>query len=302
MDREQLETFATVVEECSFEKAAALLHVSRGAVSQRIKALEESLGAVLLVRDKPVVPTARGEILLRHVKALKLLESASLGELMPEAAHEPAHVAIAVNADSLATWFPRVLWPLLQEHRMAVEVVTQDQDHTLAKLARGEVIGCISTEPTPASGFVAEPLGSMEYRCYATHRFARQHFPQGLTLHDALNTPAVLFNRQDSLHDDFLASVFGFRVEKYMRHYLPASSALLEGIVAGIGYGLVPSMQVTGAHADALVDLSPQRPVTVALYWHHWSAEPPQARTMTECVLKEAARALTPLRQAAEQA
>lgn len=295
MDRDQLETFATIVEAQSFEKAATLLNISRGAVSQRIKALEESLSTILLVREKPVVPTVQGKILLRHVKALRLLEDASLNELMPSAERSPVQIAIAVNADSLATWFPKVLWSLLREHRVAIEVITDDQDHTQERLARGEVIGCISTEPNPATGFTAEPLGCMEYRCYATREFAATHFSQGIALRDALRAPAVLFNRKDSLHDDFLASVFGFRIERYTKHYLPAPLTLLEGVVAGIGYGLLPSVQVVGQYANDLVNLVPDQAVTVALYWHHWTAEPTQSKAITQLVLKEAASALIPI-------
>jgi LysR family transcriptional regulator, chromosome initiation inhibitor len=295
MDREQLETFATIVEVQSFEKAAAVLNISRGAVSQRIKALEEALSTVLIVRDKPVAPTARGEIVLRHVQALRLLEDASLAELRPGADRAPVLLAIAVNADSLATWFPNVLWPLLKENRVALEVVTDDQDHTLVCLARGEVIGCISTEEKPATGFVAEPLGTMEYRCYATHAFAAHHFPQGLSVQAALRAPAVLFNRKDSLHDDFLKDLFGFAVEKYTRHYLPAPVTLLEGITAGIGYGLVPSVQVVGPYADQLIELAPGKPVDVALYWHHWAAEPPLSQAITKLVLEQASRHLVQL-------
>jgi LysR family transcriptional regulator (chromosome initiation inhibitor) len=39
LDRDQLETFATVVEQQSFDRAATALSITRGAVSQRIKAL-----------------------------------------------------------------------------------------------------------------------------------------------------------------------------------------------------------------------------------------------------------------------
>lgn len=295
MDRDQLETFAAIVEMQSFEKAAARLNISRGAVSQRIKALEESLSSVLLVRVKPVVPTARGEILLRHVKAMQLLEDASLAELMPGTERMAVQIAIAVNADSLATWFPTVLWPLLHEQCLALEVVADDQDHTLLRLARGEVIGCISTAASPASGFIAEPLGCMEYRCYATHLFANKHFPRGITVRDILKAPALLFNRKDSLHDAFLADFFGFRVEKYTKHYLPASTTLLDGVAAGVGYGLVPSMQVIDHYTSKLVDLVPDRPMMVPLYWHHWVAEPPQSKKITEIVRAKAAEALMPV-------
>lgn len=295
MDRDQLETFATVVEARSFERAAALLNVSRGAVSQRIRALEQSLSSVLLVRDTPVVPTARGELLLRHVHALRLMEDSTLAALMPVEGRAPVQIAIAVNADSLATWFPSVLWALLRDHRLAIEVVVDDQDHTLQRLARGEVTGCISTRANPATGFVAEPLGCMEYRCYAARVLAQRCFPKGFTVHGALQAPAVLFDRKDSLHDEFLSALLGFRLERYNRHYLPSPQALLDGIAQGIGYGVVPCAQVVGPLADALVDLAPQHPLQVELYWHHWSAEPPQSRTITDQVLQEAGRALGPV-------
>ena len=61
LDRDQLETFATVAEQQSFERAATALNVTRGAVSQRVKALEESLSTILLLRDKPVTPTPAGD-------------------------------------------------------------------------------------------------------------------------------------------------------------------------------------------------------------------------------------------------
>ena len=294
LDRDQLETFATVSEEQSFERAAIILNVTRGAVSQRIRGLEESLATVLLVRDKPVVPTPAGEVLLRHVKALRMLEAATLRELLPSAtALAPVSLAIAVNADSLATWFPAVLHQLLLARQIALEVVTDDQDHTSARLIRGEVVGCVSTDAKSASGFLAEPLGAMEYRCYASPTFAREFLPQGLTAAAVLASPAVLFNRKDSLHDEFLQRHFGFAIDRYAKHYLPSPVALLDGIVIGLGYGLIPSQQA-GRHAVAglLIEMAAAEPVLVNLYWHHWDIEPPLAQNITRLVVSEARRQL----------
>ncbi|WP_428424393.1 HTH-type transcriptional regulator ArgP [Methylibium sp.] len=296
LDRDQLETFATVAEEQSFERAASVLNVTRGAVSQRIKALEESLATVLLLREKPITPTPAGEILLRHVKALRMLEGAALQELMPTPKpHAPVSMAIAVNADSLATWFPLVLQKLLLERRVALEVVTDDQDHTSARLARGEVVGCISTGARAAAGFLADCLGAMEYRCYANPAFAHEFFPEGLTVPAVLAAPAVLYNRKDSLHDEFLQRRFGFSIESYARHYLPSPLTLLEGIGMGVGYGLVPNSQARSLVDDGrLVDIAPDEPVMVDLYWHHWDLEPSLAREITTLVVSEARRQLLP--------
>jgi LysR family transcriptional regulator (chromosome initiation inhibitor) len=303
LDRDQLETFATVAEVQSFERAAALLNITRGAVSQRIKSLEESLTTVLLVREKPIAPTAAGEVLLRHVKALRLLEGATISELKPQAGPRlPVPLSIAVNADSLATWFPRALWELLLRRQVALEIVTDDQDHTSGRLARGEVIGCISTDAKPATGFLAECLGAMEYRCYATPAFAVEYFPNGLNVQAVLTAPAILFNRKDSLHDDFLKRQFGFAVDRYPRHYLPSPMTLLEGVAVGIGYGLVPSLQAaTAAERGELVDLAPGDPVLVDLYWHHWELEPPLSREITDLVVNHAKTQLLP-REASQAA
>ena len=288
LDRDQLETFATIVELRSFERAAGALRITRGAVSQRIKALEQSLAAVLLVRDKPVVATPAGETLLRHVQALRILEGSTLRELGPHAgAGELVPMAVSVNADSLATWFRGVLWTLLRERGVALEVIVDDLDHTAARLARGQVVGCVSSDATPASGFAAQPLGEMEYRCYASPSFADEFFVGGLALPAVLAVPTVLFDRKDSLHDRYLTQCFGFAVDRYPRHYLPSPNALMEAIEQGVGYGLLPSRQAASRVADGLlVELAPHLAVPVPLYWHHWAFEPPLCKALTKLIVE----------------
>lgn len=290
LDRDQLETFATVAEEQSFERAANMLNITRGAVSQRIKALEASLTAVLLVRNRPVVPTPAGKVLLRHVKSLRMFEASVRQDISPTPRPmSPVSLAIAVNADSLATWFPDVLKELLLKRLIALEVVIDDQAHTSARLARGEVIGCVSMDARPAAGFVADYLGSMEYRCYAAPSFVAEFFPEGLNIPGVLAAPAVLFNRKDSLHDDFLKRQFGFAVDHYAKHYLPSPELLLEGVCMGAGYGLVPSSQAIPRVNDGrLVELTTTAPVTVDLHWHHWGLEPPFAADVTALIISVA--------------
>lgn len=300
LDREQIETFVTVVDERSFGRAAAVLNITRGAVSHRIKALETSLATVLLVRDKPIMPTAAGEILMHYVRSLRLLEQASLAQLMPQVSSAgPVPLAIAVNADSLATWISPLLWPLLADRRIALEVIADDQSHTLRRLARGEVTGCVSTESKPVEGFVADRLGAMEYRCYASTAFARAWCSPQLSIATVLKAPAILFDRKDSLHDGFLARVFGFSVERYPKHYLPSPEALLEAVTNDVGYALLPTIQVRSKAenaapdaATALVDLAPDHPTLVPLYWHHWRSEPPLSQEITRLVVEGARCAL----------
>ncbi|HEX9497612.1 MAG TPA: LysR family transcriptional regulator, partial [Mycobacterium sp.] len=72
---------AAVIERGSFDAAAERLHVTPSAVSQRIKALEQRVGQVLVVREKPCTATAAGVPLLRLAAQTALLESEALAEM-----------------------------------------------------------------------------------------------------------------------------------------------------------------------------------------------------------------------------
>ncbi len=78
LDYAALRAVAFVVQTGSFEKAAGLLGVTSSAVSQRVKQLEERLGAVLIARGNPCTATETGEWLCRHMENVGMLE----GELL----------------------------------------------------------------------------------------------------------------------------------------------------------------------------------------------------------------------------
>lgn len=294
LDRAQLEAFSAVVQHGSFERAATALNVTRGAISQRIKALEEALSALLVVREKPVVATRKGDILLRHIRALKTLEDDTINAILPKPQERaPVPIAIAVNADSLSTWFGPLVAQLLSQFKIALEIVSDDQDHTFSRLAKGEVMGCVSSAPEAMSGFEATPLGAMHYLCVATPEFRQKHFPNGMSIAAALAAPALLFDRKDALHDQYLEQLFGIKVAKYTRHYLPSPTALQKGICAGLGYAMAPGLRIAPLLATGqLVELTPSYKVSVPLYWHHWQMELPLAQAMTRTITAHARQML----------
>ena len=74
LDYTSLRALAAVTRTGSFDAAAAELGVTPSAVSQRIKALEEQMGAILVVRAQPCTATEAGARLVRHVDEVRLLE------------------------------------------------------------------------------------------------------------------------------------------------------------------------------------------------------------------------------------
>ena len=291
LDARQLETLAAVIEGGSFGAAAKALSLTLAAVSLRIKSLEEALGQRLLVRGKQVRATPAGQALIGHVKQLRLME-ADLMAGLPGAGSSTAarmqSLSVAVNADSLASWFLPGVAPALQQHRLLLDVVVDDQDHTHDALASGDVTGCVTTLAQALRGCVAEPLGIMRYRCVASPGLLAQW---GSAIpHRMLRSPAVIFNRKDALQDAWLAQHFDLRDTLYPRHFVPAVDAFELALELGLGWGMVPDLLLhhrTGR--KPLQEVVPERPVDVVLYWQHWAREPLAAQRLTQAI-KQAAR------------
>jgi LysR family transcriptional regulator (chromosome initiation inhibitor) len=297
LDHRQLEAFNAVVEHGSFRAAAAALSLTLAAVSLRIKSLEESLGQRLLVRGKAVRATAAGQALLAHVRQVRLMEADLLGGLQGggEAADAWQSLSVAINADSAAGWFLHGVAPLLQRHRLLLEIVIDDQDHTHDLLKSGDVIGCVSTLAEPMRGCVAEPLGVMRYRCVAAPAVAQRcRSSRGaVSVHQLLAQPAIIFNRKDALQDAFLLQHFGLKQPNYPRHYAPAVDAFETAIELGLGWGMVPEQHL--ARRPGLQELLPGATVDVTLYWQHWTREPLSAQRLTQAVKAAAHAALPPV-------
>jgi LysR family transcriptional regulator (chromosome initiation inhibitor) len=291
LDYRALAVLDAVASQGSFEKAALALGISQSAVSQRIKALEDASGRLLIVRGQPAVPTGLGQRLVSHHRNVKLMEAAldiDLGNStsMPE-------IALAVDPASLATWFPMSLQPLLSPPRCQLNVQVASQDMALHLVREGSVFGAIAaaTEHAgePASGPEVTALGRMRYVCVATPAFAGHWFGDGFSLAAARLAPAVVSDLD--LMGRFLHEVLDLQ-GPFPHHTLPLSAAS-ECIYGSLGYGLMPLAQVGSALAnDRLVDLAPGRGMEVALNWHAWNLDTPFTRALSEQVIATARRYL----------
>jgi len=294
LDARQLDALAAVMEHGSFGAAAKALSLSLAAVSLRIKSLEDTMGQRLLVRGKQVAATPAGQSLLGHVRQVRLMESDLLGSLHgsgPAHAHRLQRLSVAVNADSLSSWFLPGVAPVLQQHGLLLDIVVDDQDHTHDALKSGDVTGCVTTLAQAMRGCVAEPLGTMRYRCMAAPELIAQW---GAALpHGMLRTPAVIFNRKDAMQDAFLAQHFQLRDALYPRHFVPGVDAFETALELGMGWGMVPDLLLAKrGNRPALAEVMPGRTVEVVLYWQHWTRESVAAQRLTQAVKQSARRHL----------
>ena len=292
LDPRQCEAVAAVVESGSFEQAAALLHITPSAVSQRVRALETALGTPLVVRSRPCRATPAGRRLLQYLRRAQSLEDDLRSDFAgTEAA--PVGITIAVNNDSLASWFLPALAPFAMRENVLLDLILDNQDHTYNLLEGGRALGCVSTEEKPMRGCVAEPLGVMRYRCMASPDFRARWFAKGMTRTALAQAPVVVFDRKDRLQADYLLKHHGLPDNAWPQHTIPASEPYMQAIVLGLGWGMLPELQMRELHkCGALVDLAPQRPTDVALYWHAWKLQSPRMERLSRELVGEARRLL----------
>jgi LysR family transcriptional regulator, chromosome initiation inhibitor len=296
LDPKQLEAFAATVQTGTLAAAAKQLRLTLAAVSIRIKALEAQLGQRLLVRGKTAQATRAGQVLLAHISRTRLLE-ADLAERLSSPQDDAQWLAltVAVNADSLASWFLNGVQATLHQHRLLLHSVVDDQERTLSWLQNGDVLGCVTELPKPLRGCMAQPLGTMRYHCLGSPAIAKhlRSLKRKSQAPALLQIPALCFNAKDHLQDRFLAEAFDLREASYPRHYFPAGDAYHLAMVQGLGWGLQADVQMRlqwrgEIEAGRLVDLFPGQFVDVPLYWHHWSQESAQAARLTAAVIEAA--------------
>lgn len=297
LDYSALSALVAVIREGSFERAAQTLFVTPSAVSQRIRSLEERVGCALVVRGQPCRPTETGRRLCQHVDRVRLLEQELQGALPALAPEGLTRVAlpIAVNADSLATWFAPAVGAFAAAAPVLVELVVDDQDHTATWLRSGAVLAAVTGTARPPAGFNSRALGAMRYVAAASPAYVAQHFANGVGAGSLARAPSLVFNAKDDLQARWVRLLCHREVE-LPRHTLPSAHAFVTAALAGMGWGLHPHELIAPLLVSGeLVELVPDTALDVPLYWQHARAASSLIEGLSREVVVAAARALQPL-------
>jgi LysR family transcriptional regulator (chromosome initiation inhibitor) len=291
-DPAQLAALAAIHRRGSFELAAADLHVTPSAISQRLKALEETTGTLLIRRGQPCTATPTGLRLIRHHDEIALLDR-QLAEDLPRLTGGPLPLRLAVNADSLATW---VIPALAATEGFLFDLVIDDQDVSQDWLKRGEVVAAITAHPGPLQGCDTLPLGALRYRATASPAFVAQWFPQGVTPQALAAAPTLTFSDKDRLQEQWATRLTGDTSRAALpTHRMASSQAFVDACLCGLGWGMNPEALVAPHLASgALVELAPDTPLDVALHWQFTRLAAPALRPLTQAIRTQAARVLVP--------
>lgn len=242
LDYRGIEALYTVQELQSFEAAAKKLHITQPAVSQRIKGLETYYGEPVLTRMLPYRPTGLGKQLIGYFKRVCLLEE-DLEKQIKTTAVQP-HISIALNRDSLETWFLDLVEETDIFKNITLEVIADDQELTLDYLKNGLVSACLSTSEKEIMGGKVHFLGNMEYLLVASPAFVKEHFSKGSPKDCLRNAPAIKFDQNDKLHERYLEKFFNLNGKELNYHIVPSVKGFKKFALFGYGYALIPRIDI----------------------------------------------------------
>ncbi|KQR32443.1 LysR family transcriptional regulator [Rhizobium sp. Leaf155] len=300
MDYAGLRAVAMVVQTGSFEKAALALHVTPSAISQRVKQLEERLGAVLILRGNPCTATEKGEWVCRHMEHVGMLESELFSQLpallSSDEVSSRVTLHIATNADSLGTWFLKAVSTFTHQSGFLLNVAVDDQDHTAEWLQRGRVLAAVTSLEKPVQGCRVTPLGFLRYHATASPAFIDRYFPKGVTETELAQAPALTFNQKDRLQQQWISQVFGASIV-HPTHWLPSTQSFVDGALLGMGWGMNPALLVRNHLAEGrLVELVAGTPFDVPLFWQVNRLAADRLKSLTDAVVEVARRELAQIK------
>lgn len=299
LDYAGLEALAAVVREGSFERAARKLHVTPSAVSQRIKLLEERVGQVLVLRGQPCSGTDAGRRLCLHLEQVALLENdlrRKNPELVPEGQTALPTLKLAVNADSLSTWFMDAMSAFTRDGNELLDISIDDQDHTAKRIREGEVLAAVTATSSAIPGCNTWPLGRMRYVAAASPDFIRRYLKDGITPEAMARTPMMSYGRKDSLQDQWLQRLGAEGRRNTPRHFLPSNQGYTRACELGMGWGMHPPLMIGAQLAEgSLVELLPGNDLDIPMYWAHARNAQASLQRLTDCVIQAAAACLDPM-------
>lgn len=186
MDIKELEAFVYVVENCSFSRAAELLHLTQPTISSHISALERKLGIKLVVRTtKETYPSDAGKLLYRYAKEILQVRENATAALRSFSQEMRGTINIAASTVPSQYYLPRLLQAFHEKYPdISFSIQMEDSPKVIELVAaRGVEIGFCGTR-IDHTKCVAQEFGSdcmtiitpntEKFRAYAGGRLPRE--------------------------------------------------------------------------------------------------------------------------------
>lgn len=284
-DLTDLRLFLHVAAAGTITGGAQRAHMTLASASERIRGMEQSLGAPLLARSaRGVQPTQAGHTLLRHARLVLRQMEELQSELVGQDGGLRGHIHLMCNTSALAVHLPEVLSGFLALHpRVSMELEERPSDQIVQALRHalcdvGLVSDAVDCEGLQCLDFRDDPLCVIVARNHPLAARRRTALPEVASLpFVGLGTSSAL-----QVHLDQHAGRLGLRLGYRIRVANLESVCRMVGL--GVGVAVVPRIVATRVvrsmriHPLALVE--PWAARKLVLCARNFEALPQQAREL----------------------
>jgi DNA-binding transcriptional LysR family regulator len=189
-----LEVFYWIAKLRSFSVAAEKLNMTQPTVSQRISALEEAYGRLMINRkSKPISTTEAGLLLFRHCEVI-LRQVATMNEEVGMMEQVSRTIRLGVSETIAQTWLTPFLQKAREDHsNLEFEIQVDVTSALQAALEDGELDMSFMLGPMLLNDFASLPLGAYPLRFYGL----RELVPTGrLTRDEFLSIPVLTYPKR----------------------------------------------------------------------------------------------------------
>lgn len=259
-----LQTFHLVVKQGSFSAAARVLNLSYQSVANQIRRLEQLYGAPLVLTDRG----ARQVTLSPQGKALHATLSIELDNILSRIAlllHDQRSVLrVGVPQALFHTFFPRVL-TAFKDHAPSMRLAFLERDTTLERMMLdGELDAAVSERFFDQETITQQALG--DYHLSLIYpRAWHAALADEPALADFAAREMITYETGQTVRVravDHLTGVFGHPPRIGVT--ASGSTSIVQLVMAGLGYAVVPRWMVPTSHPDiAQVVLREVKPMRV---------------------------------------
>jgi DNA-binding transcriptional LysR family regulator len=243
-DLTDLRLFLNVVEAGTLTAGAEASHLALASASSRILAMEDSLGAALLVRlPRGVQPTPAGRALFKHASLMLQYAQRMRGELAEYAAGLKGHVRLLGNTVAMHEYLPEALGAFLLSHpQVNVSAAESTGDEIVTALAEG----------TADLGVFSEEIKTYELQTFAfrqhrlvlvtqpDHPLALKSLEMTVSILEADACDVIGLPEGSALQDRWEARAARRGVRLNYRVRVPSFDAQCRLIASGVGVALLP--------------------------------------------------------------
>ncbi len=226
----QLDAFVAVAKLLNFSKAAESLFITQSALSQRIKNLEQTIGANLFIREPGRVRiTEMGERLLRYCSVKDSMEQELLFNLLPSSAGQLGGITrIGAFSSILRSVIIPAMSSLLRKNpKIQCDFIHEETQGLPELLERSECDFILLDYSLESPGIEKVILGYEEYIVIESGKYVS---PENVYLDNAPDDPATqdFFNNQEGTPDE------------YSRRFMGETYGIISGVEEGLGRSVMP--------------------------------------------------------------